>query len=190
MTPSEPTIVEPAKPADSAQTMQPSDEPSTMTPNEPSTTEPTTPAEPAAPAAASLDFPSGSAEATLLSEVTATGADKKKSDWLVLDAVKFSSGSSAVSDEGEEQISHVAQILEKNPDVKIELGGYTDAPGSARVNRQISKARADSVRQALIDKGVDASRIVAKGYGEAHPIKATRAQEEANRRVAVRIAER
>jgi outer membrane protein OmpA-like peptidoglycan-associated protein len=181
MTPTEPQ----AGTTQSAEPTAAGEEPSTTTP-----TAPTMPAEPAAPATASLDFPSGSAEATLLKEATASGADQKKSEWLVLDAVKFPSGSSEVSDEAADQLSHVAQVLEQNPAVEIELGGYTDAPGSTRVNRQISKARAESVRQALIDKGVEASRIVAKGYGEANPIKATRAQEEANRRVAVRIAKR
>jgi outer membrane protein OmpA-like peptidoglycan-associated protein len=119
--------------------------------------------------------------------VTSGIGAKKKSDWLVLDAVKFSTGSHDVSTEAEQQLSHIAQILEQNPDVKIELGGFTDAPGSAQINRQISQARADSVRQALIDKGIDGARIQAKGYGEANPLNATQAEDEANRRVAIRI---
>jgi outer membrane protein OmpA-like peptidoglycan-associated protein len=199
MTPTEPPAAQPAEPAKAGE------EPSTMTPTEPpaepaepakageepSTMTPTEPAKPAEPSKMSLDFPAGSAEAMLLSDATTKSDDAtKKGEWLVLDAVKFATGSHDVSNEADEQLSHIAQILEQNPDVKLEIGGYTDAPGSARMNLQISQARADSVRKALIAKGVDGSRIKAKGYGEADPITDTKAADESNRRVAVRIATR
>jgi len=111
----------------------------------------------------------------------------KTSKWIVLDDVKFDSGATKVSDEAANQLSNVAEVLEQNPDVKIELGGFTDAPGSIRKNREVSQERADSVRQALIDKGVDAKRIEAKGYGEENLVQETEAASEVNRRVAVRI---
>jgi outer membrane protein OmpA-like peptidoglycan-associated protein len=52
----------------------------------------------------------------------------------------------------------------------IEIGGYTDNTGDPAANLQLSQERADSVRAALIDAGVDPSMLVAKGYGSASPI--------------------
>jgi outer membrane protein OmpA-like peptidoglycan-associated protein len=63
--------------------------------------------------------------------------------------VKFETGATDVSDEAAGQLSNVAQVLERNPDLKIELGAFTDAQGSASKNLELSKQRAQSVRKAL-----------------------------------------
>jgi len=196
--PSQPSqTLEPAQPAEPAQTVQPQDAPAKATQQDPSAgTEPTGTAQPAEPAAAALDFPAGSAESALLDQVKSSSSDEvggerdDKGAWIVLDAVTFASGATTVADDSAEQLSHVAQILEENPAIKLEVGAYTDASGSARKNRQLSEERAKGVRDALIDKGIDASRIVAKGYGEANPIDTMNPESEANRRVAVRIIAR
>jgi outer membrane protein OmpA-like peptidoglycan-associated protein len=130
------------------------------------------------------ELPAGSAAATLQSEAQSpTGTSK----WVTLDTVKFDTGSATLSAESDEQIGQVAEILTQNSDVKIEIGGFTDSTGSAKVNQQLSQERADAVRQALIDKGVDASRIEAKGYGEKQPAVKTAGASAENRRVAARI---
>ena len=211
-----PTGTQPAQPADEPSTMTPTepsgtqpapaDEPSTTTPTQPSGTQPApagepstmTPTEPSGtqPAPAELDFPANSAESALLDQVKSSSSDQAggqrddKGEWIVLDAVTFASGATTMPDESADQLSHVAQILDENPAIKLEVGGYTDASGSARKNRQLSQERAKAVRDALIDKGVDASRIEAKGYGEASPIDKMNPQSEANRRVAVRVIAR
>lgn len=164
---------------------------------EPSGTEPTTgdrasqagePAQPREPAdsdTSGLDLPKGSAESALMLQTKSLSGDKN--NWIILDDVTFKTGATDVSDTAAAQLSNVAQVLEKNPTVKIELGAFTDASGSARKNLELSKERAESVRQALIDKGVDASRIEAKGYGETNLLDKNDAKAEANRRVAVRV---
>jgi len=52
----------------------------------------------------------------------------------------------------------------------IEIGGYTDATGDPAANLQLSQQRADAVRAALIQAGVDPGMLVAKGYGSASPV--------------------
>jgi OmpA-OmpF porin, OOP family len=52
----------------------------------------------------------------------------------------------------------------------IEIGGYTDNVGDSAANLQLSQERADAVRAALIEAGVDPSMLVAKGYGSASPV--------------------
>jgi OOP family OmpA-OmpF porin len=56
------------------------------------------------------------------------------------------------------------------PDVAVEIRGYTDSSGSDALNLRLSQERADAVKTYLVERGVDASRLVAKGYGEADPI--------------------
>jgi OOP family OmpA-OmpF porin len=52
----------------------------------------------------------------------------------------------------------------------IEIGGHTDNTGDANANLALSQRRADAVRDALVRDGVNASRLVAKGYGQTRPI--------------------
>jgi outer membrane protein OmpA-like peptidoglycan-associated protein len=68
------------------------------------------------------------------------------------------------------------------------VGGYTDSSGSAELNRDISRQRAESVRQYLLMRGIDESRVTAVGYGEDYPIadNATAEGRAANRRVEIK----
>jgi OOP family OmpA-OmpF porin len=54
--------------------------------------------------------------------------------------------------------------------VKVEVAGYTDSASAAAHNQQLSTSCANAVRDYLISKGIDASRLTAKGYGESNPI--------------------
>lgn len=67
-------------------------------------------------------------------------------------------------------IKRIADILTEYPSVIMEIAGHTDAAGKASVNKEISYARAVTVRDKLIDLGVDAQRLIARGYGENIPI--------------------
>ena len=61
-------------------------------------------------------------------------------------------------------------LLNDNPTMMIELGAHTDSKGDDEYNRKLSDARAKSVVDYLIIKGIDASRLAAKGYGESMPV--------------------
>jgi OmpA-OmpF porin, OOP family len=63
-----------------------------------------------------------------------------------------------------------AQIKRLASGTVLEIAGYTDNTGDAAANQVLSQQRADAVRNALIDAGVDPSLLVAKGYGGANPV--------------------
>ena len=84
----------------------------------------------------------------------------------------------------------VAYLVRKD-DEKIELGGHTDNVGTAASNLKLSQARANTVRAYLLTKGIDPSRVTAKGYGMSKPVasNATAAGKAQNRRTEVKILE-
>jgi outer membrane protein OmpA-like peptidoglycan-associated protein len=67
-------------------------------------------------------------------------------------------------------LDEVANILLKNPNVKVEIAGYTDSDGEKKTNLILSQYRADTVRKYLIKKGVNPKNLKAIGYGEANPL--------------------
>ncbi len=85
---------------------------------------------------------------------------------------------------GYSEISRIASILQKYNQTQIEVGGHTDTSGSAQYNQQLSLRRAESVKNALVQQGIDPSRIRTYGYGESRPISSDPAM---NRRVEITI---
>ena len=79
-------------------------------------------------------------------------------------------------------------MLNANPDLKISIEGHTDNVGSEQANMKLSKNRAKSVLIALVDEGVDESRLKSEGYGQSMPIgdNATEEGKALNRRVELR----
>jgi len=82
-----------------------------------------------------------------------------------------------------------AETLRRYPDLVVEVAGHTDSVGTDAYNLDLSQRRAESVRQYLIDKGVDSGNLSAKGYGESQPIESNDTEEgrDENRRVNLRI---
>jgi outer membrane protein OmpA-like peptidoglycan-associated protein len=74
---------------------------------------------------------------------------------------------------------------------RVEVQGHTDDRGGDDFNLQLSQRRADAVRQYLIEHGIDAARVVARGYGLSRPrVSNTNADHRAqNRRVEIHILE-
>ncbi len=64
----------------------------------------------------------------------------------------------------------LAQFLQLNPRRVVRIEGYTDARGDTTANLALSKARAQTVADMLIDLGIDSKRIAVEGYGEAYPV--------------------
>ncbi|MBX3173410.1 MAG: OmpA family protein [Gemmatimonadaceae bacterium] len=88
---------------------------------------------------------------------------------IVLEGVTFATGSANLTAESNEILDRVAEALVNNPEVRVEVQGHTDNTGSLAGNNRISAARAASVRQYLISKGVAANRLTARGYGPTRP---------------------
>jgi outer membrane protein OmpA-like peptidoglycan-associated protein len=104
---------------------------------------------------------------------------------LVLQGVNFQTGKATLLPESQTILDKVAESLNNNPGVAVEVGGHTDSRGTRATNLRLSQARATTVRDYLISKGVDGSRITAKGYGPDQPVasNATATGRAANRRV-------
>jgi outer membrane protein OmpA-like peptidoglycan-associated protein len=63
------------------------------------------------------------------------------------------------------------KILKENPDIKVEIGGHTDAIGSEKPNLKLSEKRADSAKKYIIDKfNISDGRMIVKGYRDTRPI--------------------
>ncbi|MGN6106248.1 MAG: OmpA family protein [Kofleriaceae bacterium] len=135
--------------------------------------------------ASAQSYSSDSAEAKLFEQAREPAASR--ATWVELDRVTFDSGSAKLSENAKEQITGIAAVLEENPDVKIEVGGFADATGSSKVNQALSQKRANAVRQDLISEGIAPSRIQAKGYGSREKLEDTQSAAQANRRAAIRV---
>jgi len=82
------------------------------------------------------------------------------------------------------ELDRISNVLNKYPQTTIRVEGHTDSRGSEQYNQQLSQQRANSVKNALGQRGVDTRRIEAIGYGESQPISSSDAM---NRRVNIVI---
>jgi outer membrane protein OmpA-like peptidoglycan-associated protein len=85
------------------------------------------------------------------------------------EGVNFWHASADLTEKAKEILERVIEILIQNPDLQLEIQAHTDSKGTAEVNQILSDARADSVRNYLIENGIDGARLVARGYGETRP---------------------
>lgn len=107
----------------------------------------------------------------------------------ILERVNFETGSAVLTGQATLTLDGIAQLLQSQTNIVVEIGGHTDNVGAAAYNLVLSQQRAESVRQYLIGKGVAAERISAQGYGETRPVQSNRSEagREANRRVELKI---
>lgn len=88
------------------------------------------------------------------------------------------------------EIDRVANVLNQYPQTLIRVEGHTDSTGSEAYNLDLSRRRAEAVRDLLVQRNVSPSRIQVVGYGEANPVASneTEAGRQMNRRVELKIA--
>jgi outer membrane protein OmpA-like peptidoglycan-associated protein len=110
---------------------------------------------------------------------------EKAKKSLILEGVNFATGKAELTPESQAILDGVAESLVANEEIKVQVGGHTDNTGSAALNKRLSAARAEAVRQYLISKGVAAGRLTAAGFGPSRPIASnkTAAGRAQNRRV-------
>ena len=133
-----------------------------------------------------------SREAQLEQELAALQANARETERglvLTLGDVLFGSGQATLTPGAMHRLQTLVTVLKAHPERQVTIEGYTDSVGSESYNLGLSQRRAEAVRDFLVQNGVDAARITARGYGAAAPIapNTTEAGRQQNRRVEVII---
>lgn len=86
--------------------------------------------------------------------------------------IEFATGTSAISQQSTTTLDHLRDLAIgcESEEMVIEIGGHTDSLGAEASNQRLSEARANSVRDFLISRGIPAETMIAVGFGEANPI--------------------
>ena len=112
---------------------------------------------------------------------------------VILEQIQFAFDSAEILPESFPLMRQIAEAIQQNPQIlRIEIQGHTDDQGSYDYNARLSQNRAESVQTWLVEAGVDAGRLSARGYGESRPLVREETEEAraTNRRVEFRIMER
>ncbi|MDI5933084.1 OmpA family protein [Halomonas kalidii] len=84
--------------------------------------------------------------------------------------VNFEFDRAALLPQAEMTLDEVAHRLRENPDLRVKIEGHTDSVGSNEYNQDLSRRRAESVRNYLMSQGIAGNRMTATGYGEERPV--------------------
>jgi OmpA-OmpF porin, OOP family len=122
-------------------------------------------------------------------EIVGVGAggllQKRIDEALEGRTIGFETGSAAITKAGQTVLLSLVTPLKAAGTARVVVGGYTDSVGDAKENTRLSRARANSVKVFLVKRGVKASRLIVRGYGETKPIapNTTEAGRKKNRRI-------
>lgn len=111
---------------------------------------------------------------------------------IELEGVYFDFDKATIKPEGKAVLDQAAALLGKHERVVVEVAGHTDSVGSDAYNQGLSERRANAVKDYLVGKGVTATRLTARGYGESRPVASndTDAGRAENRRVELIVLDR
>jgi outer membrane protein OmpA-like peptidoglycan-associated protein len=112
---------------------------------------------------------------------------------ILLHQVEFDTGTSKIRPKSAPILDEIADVLRQHAEITAaEVEGHTDNRGDDKLNTALSQGRAESVRKALIKRGIDAGRLSAKGHGPTRPAFANLTTEgrQKNRRVEIKILAR
>jgi outer membrane protein OmpA-like peptidoglycan-associated protein len=84
--------------------------------------------------------------------------------------VLFDTAKSTLRPEAREKLSKIAGIVSGHPGLRLDVEGYTDSVGGDTYNQGLSEQRGGSVRDYLMQQGMPASSVTAKGFGETRPV--------------------
>jgi len=116
----------------------------------------------------------------------------EKGQTIRLNNIFFDFNKSGLRTESYFELDKLVELMTKNNSMFIELGGHTDNVGDDAYNLQLSDSRIKSVKDYILSKGIQESRLIAKGYGETKPIDSNNTEEGRanNRRVEFTIIEK
>jgi outer membrane protein OmpA-like peptidoglycan-associated protein len=120
--------------------------------------------------------------------------EAKKGNKIEIRNIYFDLAKSTIKTESFEILDNIFKYLTDNPDVRVELSAHTDSRGGDSYNLKLSSARAKAAFAYLVEKGIDKSRMVPKGYGEKQLVNdcsngadCSEEQHASNRRVELKI---
>ena len=99
-----------------------------------------------------------------------TGNEILEGGIVILKNIFFETDSHMLKYESRFELNKLVKFLKDNPGIMIEISGHTDNTGSTEYNLTLSKKRAKSVYDYLIDNSIRAGRLIYTGYGEKYPI--------------------
>jgi OmpA-OmpF porin, OOP family len=89
--------------------------------------------------------------------------------WTFAAKVLFDINSAEVKSEAYPMLQEAVLIMNKNPDLKVEIDGHTDSRGPAAYNMILSVKRAEAIKDHFVSKGIDPNRLTTKGFGFTKP---------------------
>jgi len=109
-----------------------------------------------------------------------------------LENLKFATNSREITSSSYQELDELAQWMNENPTIVIQLEGHTDFGGNAEASLRLSQARVESVKEYLIQKKVKKNRIFTRAFGGTQPLvtEGTPQERAKNRRVEVRVIRR
>lgn len=116
----------------------------------------------------------GTAVVTNTSEIDVSDAaltlfEAELTELLSENPILFDTGTSKISDEGKQNLLVIADAIESLPGRGVEIVGHTDDTGGDTVNQTLSENRALSVKEALVELGIDETRLSTTGRGSSEP---------------------
>src|SRR5690606_32523088 len=119
------------------------------------------------------------------------GQQTERGLLVTLGDVLFAFNKAELTAQAGPRLDKLASFLRQFPDRRLLIEGYTDSVGGDAYNLDLSQRRAQAVQSALVQRGVDPSRITTRGYGKAHPVADNGSPEgrAMNRRVEIVIAD-
>lgn len=105
------------------------------------------------------------------------------------DNLEFETGKDVIMESSKPSLGELAEVLVKKPEWRLQIAGHTDNVGNDQNNLVLSKKRAESVKNFMIEKGIAAERLTALYFGETQPIadNSTAEGRQKNRRVEMTI---
>lgn len=103
-------------------------------------------------------------------KVNANGCPAEKDAPIVLRGVTFAYDTATLDENAKDRLDNVTAALKAADRINIRIEGHTDSIGGAEFNLRLSQDRADSVKDYLVDHGIDADRLTTRGFGETRPV--------------------
>ena len=89
---------------------------------------------------------------------------------IITYGITFDIGKATIKEQSLPEINRFFELMQKNPDLKFEVQGHTDATGNAASNQTLSEKRAQAIVAKLVEMGISADRLTAVGKGQTSPI--------------------